>query len=135
MYSADIEYTISKLDFRAAIAYAKIHGAREIGSGTAEGIFGWYAEAGYHIWPDLWKSGKLKGSDAVVFARYDRFDTQHQMPAGIAKDPAGDRWQCTVGINFYPVPNFVIKVDYQISDDASNNDLDGLLNLGVGWGF
>jgi len=135
MYSADFEYSISRFDFRGVIADIRIDGAREIGNGTAEEIFGFYVEGGYHFWCDSWKQGKLKHADAVVFVRYDDFDTQHDMPGGIKGNPVYDRNEWTLGINFYPVPQFVIKADYQIRDNASSEDVDNLLNLGVGWVF
>ena len=135
VYSADFEYTISKLDLRGAVAHETIDGARAIGGGAASEIFGWYFEAGCHVWPAGWKTGKLADSDAVFFVRYDDFDTQYRMPAGVADDPAGDRDEWTVGVNFYLAPNFVVKADYQIRDDASSGDLDDLVNFGVGWQF
>ncbi len=135
IYSTDFEYSISKFDFRGAIAHEIIDGAGDMGSGTASQIFGWYAEGAYHFWPEAWKKGKLKDSDAVVFARYDVFDTQHKMPSGVSRNPAGDRSEWTIGVNFYPIPNLVIKADYQIRQDDTSNDLDSLLNAGVGWQF
>ena len=135
IYSADFEYTVSKLDFRGAVAHETIDGAREIRNGTASEIFGWYVETGYHVWPDEGKEGKLAKSDAVAFVRDEDFDTQYRMPSGVAGDPAGDRTEWTVGLNFYLTPNFVIKADYQIRDDESSEDLDDLFNLGVGWQF
>ncbi len=71
----------------------------------------------------------------MVFVRYDDFDTQHDMPDGIKGNPVYDRNEWTLGISFYPIPQFVIKADYQIRDDASGEDVDNLLNLGVGWTF
>ncbi len=135
IYSADFEYSISKFDFRGAIAHGIIDGAGDMGSGTASQIFGWYAEGAYHFWPKAWKKGKLKDSDAVVFARYDVFDTQHKMPSGVSRNPAGDRSEWTFGVNFYPIPNLVFKADYQIRQDDTSNDLDNLLNVGIGWQF
>ena len=101
----------------------------------AEEMFGWYLEGAYHFWPDMWKTGKLEKSDATVFLRYEEYDTQHEMPSGIAKDRTKNVDEITAGVNFYLTPNFVIKADYQISDDTSGSDRDDLFNLGVGWMF
>lgn len=133
--SGDFEYSVDRFDFRGVVANINIDGARQIGNGTAEEIFGWYLEGGYHFWPDEWKTGKLAQSDAVVFLRYDDFDTQHKMPSGIARNPAGDRREWTVGVNFYPTANLVLKADYQMRSDASGDNPDDLLNFGVGWAF
>jgi len=135
VYSGDFEYTLLDFDFRGAIAYEKIDGAGEIGNGTASEILGWYLEVGYHYWPQAWKTGKFSDSDAVAFLRYDDFDTQHKMPAGVARNPAGNRNEWTLGINLYLTPSFVIKADYQFRDDDTGVDLDHLFNLGVGWQY
>ena len=135
MTSADFEYSISKFDFRGVIANTNIDGARDFSGGVAEEMFGWYLEGAYHFWPDEWKTGRFKKSDATVFVRYDEYDTQHKMPSGIAKDKSKDIDELTFGINIYLTPNFVIKADYQISDDASGSDRDDLFNVGIGWMF
>jgi hypothetical protein len=135
IYSADFEYSVARFDFRGAVAFEQIDGAREIGNGTAEEIFGWYLEGAYHFMPDSWKQGKLAKSDAVAFVRYDDFDTQYKMPSGVAKNPAGDREEWTFGVNFYLQPNLVVKADYQIRDDDTSDDLADLFNIGIGWQF
>ena len=133
--SGDFEYTVSKLDLRGAVAHEQIQGAREIGNGTASEIFGWYLEAGVRLFPESWKKGKLAKSDAAVFARYEDFDTQHRMPDGVAKNPAGDRQEWTFGASFFLTPTLVAKGDVQFRDDASENDLPTLINFGLGWQF
>ena len=133
--SGDFEYTVSKLDFRGAVAHEQIQGAREIGNGTASEIFGWYLEAGVRLFPESWKKGKLAKSDAAVFARYEDFDTQHRMPDGVAKNPAGDRQEWTFGASLFLTPTLVAKGDVQFRDDASGNDLPTLINFGLGWQF
>lgn len=135
IYSADFEYSVCRFDFRGVIADIRIDGADEIGNGAAEEIFGWYLEAAYHFWPDTWKQGKLARSDAVAFVRYDDFDTQHEMPSGVAVNPAGDRDEWTLGLSFYLNPKVVVKADYQIRDDDSDTDLGDRINLGLGWVF
>ncbi|MDP8242548.1 MAG: porin [Candidatus Hinthialibacter antarcticus] len=135
VYSADFEYSILDFDIRGVMAFENIDGAFEIGNGTASEIFGWYLEVGYHFMLDSWKEGMLKNSDAVGFVRFDDFDTQNDMPFGVAENPKGDRQEWTFGVNFYPTPSLVLKADYQIRDDASTSNLDNLFNLGIGWQF
>ena len=133
MYSADFEYTIAALDLRGAAAWTRIDDAEEIGSGLASQIFGWYGEAGLHVWPDQWKKGKLRKSDLVTFARFDDYDTQFLMPHGVDEDPAGDRQEWTFGMTWFLVPNFVIKADYQIRENGTDDELENLVNFGIGW--
>jgi phosphate-selective porin len=135
LVSADFEYSISRFDFRGVIANTNIDGARNFGDGVAEEMFGWYLEGAYHFWPDEWKTGRLERSDATVFVRYEEYDTQYKMPSGIAKDGSKNIDEITFGVNFYLTPDFVIKADYQIRDDASGSDKNDLFNVGLGWTF
>ncbi|MBW8035130.1 MAG: hypothetical protein FVQ79_05725 [Planctomycetes bacterium] len=137
MTSADFEYSISKFDFRGVIAQTNIDGASNLNSSSnvAEEMFGWYLESGYHFMPEEWKIGKLEDADAVVFVRYEEYDTQHKMPAGIAKDQSKNIEELTFGINFYLTSNFVVKADYQIRKNASGSVMDDLFNIGLGWTF
>lgn len=133
--SGDFEYSIPKFDFRGEIAHEQIQGAKEIGNGTASEIFGWYLEGGYHFFPASWKTGKLAKSDAVVFIRFDDFDTQFRMPDGVAENPAGDRTQWTAGVTFHVTPTLAGKADYQIQRDGTGKHLPDLINFGLGWQF
>lgn len=137
LVSADFEYSVSKFDFRGAIANINLSGANNLGGSNniAEEIFGWYVEGAYHFWPEEWKKGKLAKSDATVFVRYDDVDTQHEMPSGVARNPAGAQTEWTFGTNFYLTNNFVIKADYKIRDDDTSSGLDDQFNLGLGWAF
>jgi hypothetical protein len=133
--SGDLEYSVSRLDFRGAVAHERIQGAGQIGNGTASEIFGWYIEGAYHVFPAAWKKGKLAKSDAAIFARYEDFDTQYRMPDGVAKNPAGDRGEWALGASFFLTPTLVAKGDVQFRDDASGADLPTLVNFGLGWQF
>lgn len=135
MYSADAEYSIGKLDLRGVWALGRIGGALGLGNNVAEEIMGWYVEGGWHVLPDRLKQGKLRNADAVLFVRYEEANTQHKMPAGVLPNPAGDRTETTVGINFYLTSNLVLKADYQIRNDASGTKPANLFNGGVGWMF
>ncbi|RMD74787.1 MAG: hypothetical protein D6820_16050 [Lentisphaerae bacterium] len=133
--AVDLIANAGPFELKAVAAYEKIDGALEIGNGTASRIFGWYAELGMHCMPEFMKVGKLKASDLVLFARYDDVNTQYRMPEGVSRNPAGDRSAWTFGISFKPVSNFVVKVDYQVQEDETANDLPNLINVGVGFSF
>lgn len=135
IYEADIKLVLHDIDLVGAIAFEEIDGAENIGTGVAEEVFGYYAEVGYHFWPDSWKHGKLAKSDAIVFARYDKYNTQYTMPAGQIANPAGDRYDYTFGVTFYPVPNLALKADYQLFKSDADEAINNGLNLGVGWQF
>ncbi len=133
--SADAQYSVGQFDFRGACAYANIDGAATLPAGTASAIDGWNVEAAWRCMPAGWRTGKLDEADAALFVRYDRVDTQRDMPGGAAPDPRGERDEITFGVSFLPVPNLVLKADFQVRDDDSAEGLPDRFNLGLGWSF
>ena len=135
--SLDAEFSLGRLDLRGVAAWEEISDADDLSAATGESIsseiLGWYAEAAWHCLPESWTNSEGSWHDAVVFARFDQIDTQRDVPSGFADDPAGDRQEWTFGVGLYPLPNLVIKADYQVRDDATSQRLDSQFNVGVGW--
>ncbi|MBP8133920.1 MAG: carbohydrate porin [Zoogloea sp.] len=79
---------------------------------------GWYVEPSFRL-NEQWG----------LFARYNRWDNQ----AGDSID--SDYKQVDVGVNFWPHPDVVVKVDYQNQKAPNGKDeLDGF-NVGLGYQF
>jgi opacity protein-like surface antigen len=104
-------------------------------------VQGWYAEAAYEVMPFL--KGATEASLAP-FVRYENFDTHKEVFTG-SRDPVQDRTITTLGVSYKPIPNVVIKADYQWRDTASGlpegkgtgldeNKIDQV-NLGIGFIF
>jgi hypothetical protein len=74
--------------------------------------------------------------DAVLFARYEKFNTQHRMPQGFVPLPHLDRSAWVVGGMFKPNADVAFKFDYVFNRNASRvvRPVDGF-NLGLGWWF
>lgn len=89
--------------------------------GTAAGAdeqYGWYVEPAYRI-----------NSRWGVFARHNIWDNQ----SGDSTD--SEYQQTDIGVNFWPHPDVVIKLDYQDqSVPTGQNEYDGI-NLGIGYQF
>ena len=134
LYSADAQVRCGDVELRGVYAFEHVSDAAELnamfGNNVAERMQGYYVEAAYHAWPTDWKTGKLEDADAVVFVRYEDFDTQDKMPAGTVADPNGKRQEVTSGLAFFLTSQFVVKSDYQYRDDQPD-----LFNLGIGWRF
>lgn len=135
IYEADFNLNVKDFDLSGAMAWEEIGGVENLAAGVAEEIFGYYLEAGYHYFPASWQTGKLAKADAVFFVRYDDYDTQDKMPSGVLADPSKDRHDWTMGLTFKPVPNVVVKADYQILKSEAATDPDNTINLGIGWQF
>ena len=73
--------------------------------------------------------------------RYERFNTQEDVPAGFVPDETRNRTVVTAGINFFPHPNVVFKVEFckwlYRQFDSKGGELPELndLNIGVGFAF
>lgn len=94
-----------------------------------------FGEVAVHVLPDAAKTGLFEHADVVVFVRYDDVNTQHRVPAGGVRDERGQQKEWTFGLSVYPIPNLVLKADYQIYDDKTTRHYADKLNFGVGWQF
>ena len=103
------------------------------GDGISEVQWGWYGEIAYDILPAFDPNTRM---GLVAFVRYERFNTQEDVPAGFVPDETRNRTVVTAGINFFPHPNVVFKVDYR-QFDSKGGELPELndLNIGVGFAF
>ncbi|HYC91286.1 MAG TPA: hypothetical protein VEO54_18845 [Thermoanaerobaculia bacterium] len=102
-------------------------GNRSIG----EELGGWYVEAGYDVSSLLPRFGE---SSLTPYFRYEQLDTQRSVPAGFARNPASEQNIFTIGLQFRPVPQTVIKADWQNSDNEAGTGLDQW-NIGIGYIF
>jgi hypothetical protein len=94
--------------------------------------FGWYLEAGYNLL-SLADFGQYFQYFSP-FVRYENFDTQKSVPSGFARNPANDRQDLTFGFSYKPIPQVVIKADYQWKDNEADS-ADNQFNLGLGYVF
>lgn len=103
-----------------------LEGSKSVGSAQE----GWYAEASFDVMA-LFPAGRWA---VLPFARYEWLDTQREVPAGYAKDPARERTILTAGVELKPIPQVVFKADYQrIRNEARTGT--SQWNLAVGYLF
>jgi hypothetical protein len=96
----------------------------------AEQLRGFYGEAAYRVW----NAGAPR--DMVAFVRYENFDTQHRMPAGLVPLKEFDRDAWVSGVTYYPDPDIAVKADYVLLRNGSRLvPQRHILNLGLGWWF
>ena len=97
----------------------------------AKGLLGGYAEISYDVlqclMPDTEKT-------LEPFFRFEYLNTQWDMPSGFAADDSNELQIYTVGIQFKPIPNVVLKADYRnkVADSGSSPDE---INVGFGLAF
>jgi hypothetical protein len=96
----------------------------------AQELRGYYLEPAVHVWPTRSRN------DLILFARYEKFNTQHRMPAGFVPLPQFNRSAWVTGVTYKPSADVAIKFDYVFQRNASSvvRPVDGI-NLGIGWWF
>ena len=107
-------------------ALQSLSGNRSIG----ESMGGWYVEAGYDL-------ATLRGfgeRSITPYVRYEHLDTQRRVPTGFLRNPASEQTIFTYGVQFKPIPQAVIKADYQNFDNEASSGLDQW-NIGIGYIF
>jgi hypothetical protein len=97
----------------------------------ASGLLGGYGEVAYDVLPLF-----FPGTDRFLapFYRYEWYDTQWNMPSGFSADQSKQIQVHTVGIQFEPIPNVVIKADYR-NRSAKDGSIPDEVNLGFGYAF
>jgi hypothetical protein len=92
-------------------------------------IEGYYVQLGYDL-----LAGRGGEKALIPFARYERYDTQKEVPAGFRRNPANDVSSLTVGLSFKPIEHIVLKADYQDYNNAAHSGVDQL-NVSIGYIF
>lgn len=127
------QYRANGWDLRALYAHSSIdnalrlnqllglEGADAIGKSMAGG----YLQAGYDV-----LSRRSKNVSLIPYARFEKLNTQSEVPPGFLKNPANDFSVWTFGAELKPIPNIVIKADYQNSDEAADQ-----FNIAMGYSF
>lgn len=95
-----------------------------------ESLGGWYLEAGY----DLSSLLEFGEQSVTPYVRYETLDTQRSVPTGFARNPASEQKIFTWGVQYRPIPQTVIKADYQNVDNEAGTGLDQW-NIGIGYIF
>ncbi|MGD2062789.1 MAG: porin [Nitrospirota bacterium] len=72
--------------------------------------------------------------DVGAFVRYESLDTNDNLPSGVAHDDSREQQAWTVGLNYWPTEQVVVKLDYQNVEDEADTGQDSW-NLGLGWWF
>lgn len=131
------DYRARGWDLRALVAGAKVEDVEElnqlIGLTGAEGIgtdmLGWYVQAGY----DVLRNSDLE-DQLLPYVRYERVNTQREVATGFTVDPANDVTITSLGAAWKPVPQVVLKADYQIWSNEAETATDQW-NVSLGWLF
>ena len=135
----DARYHTGPFAIRGEFAHVFIDGAEQLNdllqrsSGVNPNIAS--EMRGFYVEPSIRPLPKLK-YDVAAFVRYENFDTQFRMPAGVLPLKQFDRAAWVAGFSFFPDPDVVLKIDYTVVRNQSSlvRSVDSL-NIGLGWWF
>jgi len=135
LWDMHARYNVDKLDLRALYAQGHLSDAAQInaafagaGNQVASEFYGWYAEAAYHVY----KNGD---HDLAPFIRYEKWNTQAELASNTVRQTGSENDVWTVGANYWPHPQVVLKADYQKFDKPDGDKGDKRINLGLGYMF
>jgi hypothetical protein len=127
LWDVHAEWVWRGLQVRALATETRISDADEISlsnglagdSGVGEKLRGAYAEVGYDILAPFDLEPEL-----IPYVRYERFNTQEEVPTGFLANPANDRRVLTYGVAYKPIHQVVVKLDFQDIQNEAGTGLD-----------
>jgi len=137
LYEFHGQFEYRGLRLRALFAQGHIGDAavlsRDLGTNgpISDRIWGAYGEIAYDILPLFFSGTEMSLSP---FFRYERLDTQADVPSGFTPDKSKDIQVINVGLTFKPIPNVVIKMDYR-NLNAEVGKIADEFNIGFGFIF
>ena len=128
---------IRGFDVRGLYARATIGNAAELNQqlglsgvkGIASSMAGGYLQIGYDLLSQV-----MLDTSVMPFYRFERVNTQATMPEGFVRDLATDGTFHTFGVELKPIPNIVVKADYQWMSTGAAASLNQF-NLAMGYAF
>jgi hypothetical protein len=124
-------YAAHRVDLQGLYALGTLDDAARVTAAikqAAPKLFeGWYLQAAYH----LWSQGQL---DFAPFVRYEQYDIDQEEDIinGFLSGRAARDTIETIGFNFKPHPDVVLKMDYQ---NYERNSANSSFDLGLGYQF
>ena len=132
LWDLHTRYQTGNWDLRALYARGHLNDAADItavtGVSAPTAFYGWFTEAAYHVW----KSGDM---GFAPFLRYESYDTQASLPFNSMRVEGSQNKVWTVGANFWPTAQVVLKADFQSYDKKDAEFGEKRLNLGMGYMF
>lgn len=100
------------------------------GLSVGEKQYGWYGEIGYDVLSHV--DGTRHA--LIPYVRYERYNTQDRVPEGFVAEPVHDVTIATAGLAWKPIPNVVVKADWNVVENAARTGVDQA-NVAVGYLF
>ncbi len=142
MYEADAQLQYRGFEARGMYVFTKLEDAAEINAlnefeedkSVGSKQTGYYLLGAYNLLSSTGFSSQY-AQYLASFVRWEQYDTQAEVPSGFKRNPANDRRDLTFGLNYKPIPNVVVKAEYQWLDHESKESRANQFNFGLGYVF
>ncbi len=143
IFSGDVQYKSKALTARASVVYGNLSDSYKITqvnystpkaagfprTAVAKNAMSLWAEVGYDILSFWDVKSKL-----YPFVRYEYYNSMQAVESGVNQNPRYLRDIFSAGINYYPLPNLVVKADYSHRRiDWGNYNSENTFGLSVGY--
>jgi len=140
IFEVHAEYEWQGLFLRALYTQSHIGNAGNLSQAKGQTIasrsLGGYAEAAYNILPWFMPETEMR---LEPFYRFEWTETQNKTPNGFMANEYDNFRVNTVGLQFYPHPQVVIKADYRdehaLGRNSRGNQRPDKFQMGVGYVF
>ncbi|GIW43697.1 MAG: hypothetical protein KatS3mg077_0979 [Candidatus Binatia bacterium] len=137
LYEGHLQLRWHGLEFRALGAVTLLDNATRlsvdptINETIGNRMLGYYAEIGYDVLPWI-----VPGTTQYLapWFRYSHTDTQQNVPAGLTPNNRHNRDYFEAGLQYKPIPQVVLKLDYR-NLDAETGTLPDEVRIGAGFVF
>ena len=137
IWEGHLEWRWRGLELRALATRAELDDVDRLNSAlgltgagsVGEELTGWYVQAGYDV-----LAARSSVRELIPYVRWEEFDTQDEVPAGFAANPANDVESLTLGLAFKPIDQVIVKADYQDYDNGAGTAVDQF-NVALGYIF
>jgi len=131
--------TFGPFEFLTEYAYFGVEETPTASSDLANYFQGAYGQINYHFWPEFLNDTFLgRNFDHPTFTLVGRYDWAKIHDDGDAGDGDNRETRYTVGLNYRPIDNFVVKLEYQVNQTKNealeHGDRNGFLTS-VALGF
>jgi hypothetical protein len=142
VFSADAQYLSQNFTARANIIYGNLTDSKAIseenrrlfrssfgGTPVAQGAMTYAIEAGYNVFSFFNLQTKL-----YPFVRYEYYNTAEKTEEGVKEFPRFKRELTTFGLNYFMLPNLVVKADYAMRRiDNGNYNSEHTFSVGAAY--
>lgn len=137
IWEGHAQYRAQGLDLRGLVALGDVSDVTELNAihdyegseSIGERLVGGYAQVGYDVLRNAPTDHHL-----MPYIRYETLNTQDEVPEGFSANPANDRTVVSLGAAWRPVPQAILKADYQIHSTEADTGVDQF-NVALGWLF